>query len=59
MLNSPITHTSPTRNIPEAPELGTLAIKDKMLVPNGVRYGGVTVYNRWHVRAIGAHAVLG
>ena len=31
----------PTRNILGAPELGHLAIRNKMLVPNGVHFRGV------------------
>ena len=38
--------TTPTGNIPEAPESGTpCAIMDKMLGPNGVRYRGVPLYS--------------
>ena len=44
MLSSPITHTTPTGNIPGAPELLTPCCKDKILVPNGVRYRGVPLY---------------
>ena len=40
--NSQITHSTPTGNIPEAPEL--LTVRDKMLVPNGVCYRGVPLY---------------
>ena len=39
----------PTGNIPEAPELGHLAMTDKMLVPNGVRYRGVPLYMLQHL----------
>ena len=36
-------HTMPTGNIPETPELGTPAIMDRSLVPNGVHYWEVPV----------------
>ena len=35
---------TPTGNITEAPELETSAITDEMVVPKGVRYGGVPLY---------------
>lgn len=38
MLNIMIAHTTPTRNISEAPELGTPRFKGQMLAPNGVCY---------------------
>ena len=37
-------HTTPTGNIPKALSWGHLAITDKMLVPEGVRYRGVPLY---------------
>ena len=43
MLNSTIMHATPTRNIPEAPELGTPHYNG--LVPNGVCYRGVPLYS--------------
>ena len=33
VLNSPITHTTPTRNIPEVPELGTAHYKGQNVCP--------------------------
>ena len=36
-----ITHTTPSGNILEAPELG---MRKKMMVPNGVRYRGIALY---------------
>ena len=53
VFNSLITHTThtmPTRNIPEAPELETPAIRDKMLVPNGVHYRNVHCHSRLSVK---------
>ena len=44
VLNSPITHTTPTRTIPEAPELEHHPLNNKMLVPNGVHFRGIPLY---------------
>ena len=41
VLNSPITHTMPTGNIPEAPELGTPCYK--IVGPNDVSFRGFSL----------------
>ena len=43
VLNSAITHTTSTGNVPEAPELRTPRYEGQN-VPNGVRHRGVPLY---------------